>query len=397
VFSLDACLSLLIVMIVVAGVARVGEAGLIYGQHGYLRLQRYANDALETMLLTNSMDNVIDLVIEGDNKGAEDLARAELQKVLPGEVQFKLVIGEGPNPYLRVYPSDDEARWENAFRTSAEVAVATRITPRLRKVVTARVLAWLDDPLDEVFMDEVELGTGWYVKRTNDELEFSDELKFRSENYNVVFIPDAEVQFSATTVSSLVTYNLFGGKLVVGGDTLKNNDTGFCDVLWLLLGLQRPPAGWGKPRSLIGQPEFNYMRIFDTTDNITADYTVGDNIGYSGENYYQYVYKPFPSPKVHVIAGWDNVPSGWTITPSPWAGIISRDADYKIPWLGWTFPAPTVLFNMRLAQSAMDPDLAKQPKGTSDWINLARRAIGYVWGPEFTPMTLYVWRGQEVG
>ncbi len=126
IFSLDATLAMLVVMIVMAGVARVGGPGLVYGQHGYLRLERYANDALEVMQLTGTLDDVVDLVMMGENTEAEILARAELKKILPNEVQFRLVVGDNR---LVVYPSDAEEQnnWNNAFASAEEIAVAARV------------------------------------------------------------------------------------------------------------------------------------------------------------------------------------------------------------------------------------------------------------------------------
>jgi hypothetical protein len=71
-------------------------------------------------------------------------------------------------------------------------------------------------------------------------------------------------------------------------------------------------------------------------------------------------------------------------------GIIVRPAGYNHSSQD-TLPKPAVLFNMRFAQSAMDLD---NPMGTTDWLTLAKRAIGYE--EVFEPVTLYVWRGPAV-
>jgi len=123
IFSLDAALAMLVMLIMMAGVARVVGPELTYGQHGYLRLERYANDTLEVMQLLGTMDNIVDFVRQGENGSAKSLARAELRKILPEEVQFKFVIGDR----LTVYPSD-AAGWSTAFSNAKEIAVATRMS-----------------------------------------------------------------------------------------------------------------------------------------------------------------------------------------------------------------------------------------------------------------------------
>lgn len=130
IFSLDATLAILVVLIVMAGVARVAEPELVYGQHGYLRLERYANDALEVMELTRTMNNIKNLLAQGKKSKAENLAENELRKILPGEVQFRLRIGAEDNPRLdNVYPSAGKhVEWRAAFTNAKEIAVAAHVS-----------------------------------------------------------------------------------------------------------------------------------------------------------------------------------------------------------------------------------------------------------------------------
>ncbi len=130
IFSLDATLAMLVVLIVMAGVARVAGPELIYGQHGYLRLERYANDALEVMQLTGTMDEIENLLAHGENSKAKSLVENELRKILPREVQFRLRIGPEDNPRLdNVYPSPgNDAEWGAAFENAEEIAVAARVS-----------------------------------------------------------------------------------------------------------------------------------------------------------------------------------------------------------------------------------------------------------------------------
>jgi len=130
IFSLDATLAVLVVMIAMAGVARVSGPESIYGQHGYQRLERYANDALEVMQLTGTMDEIKNLLAHENNSEAENLAENELRKILPREIQFRLRIGSEANPRLgNVYPSaGNHAEWRAAFENAGEVAVAARVS-----------------------------------------------------------------------------------------------------------------------------------------------------------------------------------------------------------------------------------------------------------------------------
>ncbi len=390
VFSLDASLSVLVVLIVLAGVARVAGPEATYGQHGYLRLERYANDALEAAIQTGSLENILSLVRHGDYEDAKALAQSEFRRILPMEVQFKLVIGDNR---LTVYPSD-EAEWGDAFLGAEEIAAAARMStfpPRRRPY---RVLAWLDDDEDRAFMDEVERCTGWEVTRTDRESFFRKEIlrwdttvSPPERYYHAVFIPDAQRNFTGSTESNLVTFSLYIGRLVVGGDTLWYNS---------------PPDTWwfyevlGVDYRYIGRPPLDNrhtgMHIIEDDHPITASpYYISYRVDYAGENYYLYVYR---SPLLvggvtTVLAQWDNVPTVGGIDAPPWRGIIFRD-EYVTGELGRK--GIGVLFNMRFAQSAMDANVGKD-----DWVTLVRRAICSDDAWEFEPITLYTWRGEAVG
>lgn len=143
IFSLDATLGILVVILVMAGVARAGGSALNYGQHGYLLLERYANDALEVLYLTgkvtsdnkfiSTIDNIKTLLARGtlaDNSLAENIAENTLRSILPLDIQFRLRIGLENNPRLdNVYPSvDNHPAWYGNFTDAEEIAVATRVS-----------------------------------------------------------------------------------------------------------------------------------------------------------------------------------------------------------------------------------------------------------------------------
>ena len=124
IFSFDASLAILVVFAIMVGIVRVGGAGQMYEQHGYLRLERYANDALEVMDVLQILDNVVRSLEYGDNASAENLARTYLRKILPNDIQFKFVVGDN---LLTVYPTS-AAGWGSAFSAAEEVATAVRMS-----------------------------------------------------------------------------------------------------------------------------------------------------------------------------------------------------------------------------------------------------------------------------
>lgn len=392
IFSFDASLAILVVFAIMVGIARVGGSGVMYEQQGYLRLERYANDALEVMQLTGALDNIVTFVKSGSTENAENLAREQLDKILPNGVQFKLVIGDNR---LTVYPSA-AAGWSTTFSNAKELATATRIST-LPPEENFRVLAWLDDDNDNVFMNEIERYMGWQVTRTSDEAFFRDEiLKWdtavwpNQRYYKAVFIPDAQRNFGATTESRLDLFSRTIGRLVVGGDTLWNNNPPDVPNLYEDLGVCGSPAYVGRPPLNSGNT--GTLIENDSHPITTSPYYIGYRVDYAGEDYYLYVYRgpvSYSVGKTTVLAWWDNVPAAGGVDAPPWRGIIFRD-EVQEGELGRK--GTGVLFNMRLAQSAMGADV-----GEEDWVTLARRAIywdHYSW--EFEQVTLYVWRGENV-
>jgi len=123
VFTLDATFAVLVVLVLITGIIRA--QGPFYG-HDYLRLQRYASDALEVMRLTGAIDNILDLLENDEAEAAKILAMGELREVMPSEVKFRLSIGDN---LLTVYPDHtDPERWATEFENVAQRAVAVRVS-----------------------------------------------------------------------------------------------------------------------------------------------------------------------------------------------------------------------------------------------------------------------------
>ncbi len=393
IFSLDATLAIMIVMIALAGVASVAGPELIYQQQGYLRLERYANDALEVLQLTGTMDSIVSYLRQGYPENAENLAEAELRKILPKDIQFRLVVGDAGSPHLEnIFPSyGDHAEWTATFEGAKEVASAVRVAT-LPPKDRLKVLAWIDSD-DEPFMEQMLIATNVENKSVSNVTAFWNEINTALVSwqpgvpyYDVVFIPDAEVDLAPvgleTKTADLVVYEKRDGRLVVGGSTLYyNSQLASADgYLWESLGVE-----WDATPQENSGPPLDNMRIINNENFVTLPYQNGDNIEYN-ENYAQYIYTPLDNS--WVVAQWEDTPDG---IPAPLMGLIVRPGGYNHSWQG-TLPEPAVLFNMHFAQSAMD---VENSMGAMDWINLAKRAIGYE--EILGPITLYVWRGSAIG
>ncbi|MEW6592288.1 MAG: hypothetical protein AB1305_01155 [Candidatus Hadarchaeota archaeon] len=126
VFSLDAAFAILVVMIVMTGVARVAGPNLVYEQHGLLRLERYANDAIRVLDELGALDNVARDVEYGENASAENTVRTWLRKILPADVQFRFVFGDNLDNLLTVYPTSASG-WSSAFAAAEGVTTGVRM------------------------------------------------------------------------------------------------------------------------------------------------------------------------------------------------------------------------------------------------------------------------------
>jgi len=153
IFSLDAALAVVIVMLALAGVARVGTLGF-YESYGYLRLERYANDAMEALYnvgvldengnLTTAYDNIRWLLDNGQTAQAELTAENWLIRIFPNDLYFKLVVGDENSPLLdNVFPEyGNNDAWVAAFENAEEFGVAQRIWVVEGEFVPARLYVW---------------------------------------------------------------------------------------------------------------------------------------------------------------------------------------------------------------------------------------------------------------
>lgn len=393
IFSLDATLAVLVIMMAMAGVARVGGPELVYGQHGYLRLERYAEDALGVMDQVGVLDSIIESIATDNDSAAMEMARDNLLAILPPEVQFKLVVGDETVYLDNVYPGTDNLEWSNLFESAEERAVASRVTTK--RLAPLKVLVWVDTRLPsnqvqmiEDFIDAIDKPT-WDVRRTSDEGEFRTYLLSGIGGWSpdAVFIPDSLDLQDATIDALIWNHNINHGGVVGGGGFLYNNQSYNFPFfgIWIL-----PPidAKYG----------YESMHIVDHTHPITA--TSPEYVDYAGDDYpvYEYLFlNPLTgekaTPLVDNLAYWPGTGGywwWWFYIDQDWVALTARRsgiiAHGGIPENTYN---RTVLFNAHMAQSAMDG------VGTGEWITLAQRAIEWVSSANFEPIKLYVWRGGE--
>lgn len=415
VFSLDACLATVVMMIAVAGLAQLGART----GPGHLNLQRCAQDALSVMDEGGVTKHVIESLNNLQPSEAGRAARENLLLLLPSTVGFRYVVGTEDNLLLEVYRDNGEnwrGRWENA----AERALALHLTCEfIRTVENLDVLVWADDDQDRWFASQV-IKPGWTYRMTGDENTFVAYLENRVEpNWypDVVFLPDVSVYWSNDTLRKLVDYNMF--KLIVGGREVGGGVVAAGDTLWsnrrdpwlrflgipigispyghfLLMfgispnpfssdpGIERVMGPWYSPYGL-------RMELVNPNHYVTAGLPFQD-VPYQGDEYYQYVYETSWLLNPLVLGRWEN----WENESLTWPGLLVREAlvNLGLPWFGITFRfmERTALFNVRMAQSSWDQDFDHVE--TQRWVTLAQRAIEWAsrQKAELQPIVLYVWR-----
>jgi hypothetical protein len=419
VFSLDACLAVLVMMIAVAGVARLepwGRPG-----YGYLKLERGAWDALNALDGMGVTRYVIDCLNNKQTAEAGRAARENLITLLPPGVGFRYTVGTEDNLLLEVYRDNSEnwrGRWENA----GERALALHLTCEfIRTVENLDVLVWADDDQDRWFASQV-IKPGWTYRMTDEENTFVAYLENRVEpNWypDVVFLPDVSVYWSDNTLSTLNNYLMWkivtggrevGGGAVAGGDTLWSNRRDPWTRLWgipiwlspygqflLMFGISPNPfsSDPGIVR-LMGPgygPYGERMELVDLTHYVTTGLPFTE-IPYQGDTYYQYVYETswILQPWLRTLGRWENCENE-NIT---WPGLLVREAvvNLGLPWFGITFRfmERTALFNVRMAQSSYDSGFDGVER--AEWVTLAQRCLEWAsrQKAELQPIALYVWR-----
>ena len=389
IFSLDATLAVVVVMMVMVGVVKVSSPDLIHGQHGYLRLERYAEDALEVLERTGTMDNIIESIATDNVSRAMEMARENLRAILPPEIQFRFVVGDETVYLDNVYPGTNNLAWSALFDGAEERAVASRVTAKRLKPL--KVLVWVDTrlPPDQVemienFVEAIDKPT-WDTRTTSDESEFRAYLLSGIGGWrpDSVFIPDSLDMEDATIDALIWHFNINHGGVVGAGGFAPHQDYNFPFFgVWIL-----PPvdAKYG----------YDNMHVTDRTHPITA--TSPEYVDYAGDKYpvYEYLFlNPITgekaTPLVDNLAYWPGTGGywwWWFYIDQDWVALTGRRSGIIVHGVEENTYNRTVLFNAHLAQSAMEG------VGTQEWITLAQRAIEWVSSANFEPIKLYVWRG----
>ncbi|MEM0359682.1 MAG: hypothetical protein QXG22_06760 [Candidatus Hadarchaeales archaeon] len=422
IFSLDACLATVVMMIAVAGLAHLEVEG---PGHGYLKLERYAQDTLSVMDGRGITRYVIDSLNNLQYAEAARAVRENLLLLLPSTVNFRYVIGTGENLLLEVYKDNGE-NWRERWENTRERALALHLTCEfIHTVENLDVLIWADDPQDLWFASQV-VKPGWTYRVVSNENTFVAYLENKIEpNWypDVVFLPDVSVYWSDETLRKLVDYNMFklivggrevGGGVVAGGDTLWSNRRDpwrrFLDIpIWLspygefllIFGISPNPFSSDPGiQRVIGSeysPSQRTMELVDRTHYVTTGLPFQD-VPYQGDDYYQYVYSTswFLNPWLRTLGRWEN----WENENLTWPGLLVREAvvNLGVPWFGgitFRFMERTVLFNVRMAQSSFDYSFDHVE--AQRWIVLVQRAIEWAsrQKAELQPIVLYVWRERK--
>lgn len=421
IFTLDATLAILIVMLIMAGLAQPSILSFSKS-YGNLRLHRLANDALTVMDQAGITEGIIELLNNNQYTRAETAARENLLMMLPPEIKFKYVIGKEENILLQVYP-DNVQDWDQQFSTAKEVMVALHVTPEFIRVTeNLDVLIWADDADDQWFAQRV-IKPGWTYRITDNEELFVAYLEntIESDWYpDVVFMPDVSVSWADSTIQTLDDYlrfkiisngNEIGGGGVAGGETFWVNRRDpfrrfFGIPIWfsaygymlILFGIDPNwPNNLPNITPLIGSEyslSENNMWLVNLTHYITTVFSPSENeIPYAGDLYHQYKYELWG-----LLNPWLSTLGQWIVDDNIWSGLVTRDPIISLssPWFGITFRLweRTVLFNTRLAQSAHHQFNIGDIAGANKWILLAQRAITWAsrQNPELQPIVLYLWR-----
>lgn len=150
IFSLDGTLALLITMTALVGVAQIGASSNIYKQHGYVQLERYANDGLRVLSLNGSIQKAIELENSQQSGKAREIIRKDLLNIMPKEIQFKMMVGKEGNICLdNVYPSSDNKKWEKAMKNAKEKAVSAQVTIETPKPEPIILHVWRGGNVEE--------------------------------------------------------------------------------------------------------------------------------------------------------------------------------------------------------------------------------------------------------
>ncbi len=262
-------------------------------------------DAVRVLSEKGVFENAVLALEKGNASKAERLIRENLNKAIPEHIQFRLYIRN----QLSVYPTTN-SNWEDLYENIGDRTITNFQYSVPAKENYFRVLAWTPESGEKKFVDNISnMRPLWYIKKTDDEKNFRDNVQREDANnndheyYDAVFIPDADLQFSSDTIDSLKTF-AEKGRLVVSGSTLyKNQNTVRSDDLDLTstFGIHNwddDPNDHDIRRHDLEDLESNYgidikmycqpIKAPNLHHQILYGFTPIDNLGYEGDNLYTY-------------------------------------------------------------------------------------------------------------
>lgn len=364
IFTLDAALAVIVTLVVLAGVATLGDPYTSYKQHGHLQLERYANDGLHVLAMKGTTGKALQLLEKGDVQGCKRVLRENLRATLPDNIHFRLKIENR----LTVYSSD---YWKDRFDEVKERVGATYIGAT-SPWANFRLLAWIDDDYENEFLSQIS-ESNWIVYSTSEESDFENQISRREEDgdyyYDAIFIPDADIDFGDLTGWKLEDFSeTENRRLIAGGDTIYNNPDldGLFGVYYR--GRERNDDDyWNEDYDMV---------LWNTEDYILEPYVRGHLIPYPEsswqERWYYHDYDPDD--------GISYLGTG------PESDLIEWDLPGIIP--DRSGAGTRILFNVDFAKSAIVAG-----EGSEDWKTVAKRSI---YGKPFVvllPIQLHVWRG----
>ncbi len=162
IFSLDATLGLIVVAIVIAGVAQIGNP-YTQSQFSSMKLERQANDTLRVLSLSGTLENALREIEESNLEKAEQILRDNLNEMLSEGIQFKLSVGNR----LVVYPTESD-EWKEITENLKENIVSEQLSSVPPEENYLRVLTWVPENREQKFVDNIAtMRQNWQIEKNN--------------------------------------------------------------------------------------------------------------------------------------------------------------------------------------------------------------------------------------
>ncbi|MFP4005415.1 MAG: hypothetical protein ACLFUR_01695 [Candidatus Hadarchaeia archaeon] len=374
VLTLDATLAVLVVLAALVGVARVGSSPVGSEEYNRLERDRIAEDALRVLSYDGVLQEAQRLMDNGESGKASQILRENLRDLLPDRLQFRVDLGDE----LEVYPTV-ETGWSDIYDNLANVSTITSVRPGAggegtydySDMTDFHVLGVYQGDEARIFMEEIEStddsGPNWRIENINGAEE---QIQDNIDSYDAVFLCDVrDLHQEDDTAPQLLDFSL-NNVLVAGQGFLskaipKSYRDNFQDI-------------FGVEYSDTSNSNLEENLIFLEKDHYIT-YNMGDKL-------------PFPDGKqIDVVS----VVEDEVIKLGQWESKnVNHDGKPAL-----TYYAPgdrrAVFFGQHYHAFGEELDSRITSDEYDDWIEITKRAL---YGPAFgfQPVTLHVWRGNEV-